>query len=432
VVADCTPALIFVDHLNLPRVQAVSGGTVPIVTDRPCDGSGVLQFAEVADHPPLGYTVPVPEDHTTLATLMYTSGSTGEPRGVMVSHRNIIANTASIVEYLGLTCDDRVMDVLPMSYSFGASLLHTHLRVGASLVLDNGMRWIERMLNRMQQHACTGFAGVPATYQLLLRKSSFPRKQFPTLRWLQQAGGKLPKLFLDELRQVAQGKRLYVMYGQTEATARLSYLPPELLETKTGSIGRGIPGVQLKVVDELGRPVRPGESGEIVAEGDNITLGYWNNPEETRRVYRHNRLYTGDTATVDEDGFVYILGRSRDFLKLGGIRVSAAQIEEAICAFPGTRELAIVGREDEQQGETVVLFIAHPRGEEVREELEEFCIHKLPLNQRPTQIHFLEQLPHNASGKVDRYLLRQHVEGAVGLIVPMGEPSKPAHHQAPV
>ena len=228
-----------------------------------------------------------------LAALMFTSGSTGRPRGVMVSHANIMANTESIIQYLRLTGKDRIMTVLPFHYCFGASLLHTHLRVGGSLVIDPRFMYPEVILQRMLETECTGFAGVPSHFQILLRSSSLRKKSFPYLRYVQQAGGHLARFFIPQLREALPGTQIFIMYGQTEATARLSYLPPELLEQKLGSIGKGIPGVILRVLDESGREIGPGEVGEIVAEGENIAQGYWHDPEESAKSFRHGKLYTG-------------------------------------------------------------------------------------------------------------------------------------------
>ena len=207
----------------------------------------------------------VPDD---LAAAMFTSGSTGRPRGVMVASRNIVANTESIMEYLALTSADRMMVVLPFHYCFGTSLLHTHLRAGGSLVLEARFMYPEQALKRMLETACTGFAGVPSHYQILLRRSRMSKMQFPHLRHVRQAGGHLAPIFLQELRDALPATQIFVMYGQTEATARLSYLPPPFLQAKLGSVGKGIPGVKLTVVDESGQAVMPGQIGEIVAEGD--------------------------------------------------------------------------------------------------------------------------------------------------------------------
>lgn len=343
-----------------------------------------------------------------LAALMFTSGSTGQPRGVMVSHGNIIANTASIIQYLGLTETDRMMTVLPFHYCFGASLLHTHLRVGASMVLDSRFLYPETVLRRMIETECTGFAGVPSHFQILLRSSSLPQKKFPHLRHVQQAGGYLAPPFIRELKEALPDTRIFIMYGQTEATARLSYLPPDLLDTKPGSIGKGMPGVTLRVVNDSGEEARSGEVGEIVAEGENVARGYWRDPEESARSFRNGRLYTGDLATVDEDGYLYIVDRAKDFLKCGGKRVSCRQIEEQLLAFEDLTEAAVIGIPDDVLGEAVKAFIVPRSGDGVRlrERLAVFCKERLPAQLVPKEIVLLSALPKNSAGKIVKSSLK--------------------------
>jgi len=347
-------------------------------------------------------------DENDLAALMFTSGSTGRPRGVMITHQNIISNTESIIQYLSLTARDRIMCVLPFHYCFGTSLLHTHLAVGGSLVIDSRFMYPEAVLQRMRQTDCTGFAGVPSHYQILLRKSNLGRMDFPALRYVQQAGGQLAPAFIQELQQALPGKQIFIMYGQTEATARLSYLPPNDLERKLGSAGKGIPGVTLTVVDEDGRDIAPQQTGEIVAEGANISPGYWNDPEETARCFRNGKLYTGDLATVDEDGFIYIVDRAKDFLKCGGKRVSCRHLENILLEFDELIEAAVVGVPDEVLGEAAMAYVVprNPKAQPSPEQLDTHCRSRLPLSFVPKRYVLLTSLPKNSSGKVLKPLLK--------------------------
>ena len=269
------------------------------------------------------------------------------------THGNILANSRDIIAYMDLRPRDRAMVVLPFSYCYGISLLHTHLAAGGSLVLNNGFMFPEKVLDDLDRRQCTGLAGVPATYQILLRKTHFAARKFPSLRWLQQAGGKLPENFLRELRQALPQVKLYVMYGQTEATARLSYLPPERLDDKLGSIGRGLPHTRLEVLRDDGTPVRPGsgEVGEIVASGENITPGYWRDPDETARFFCDGKLHTGDMARVDAEGFLFLVERRRDFIKAMGNRVSPKEVEEVLAELPQVVEAAVIGVADDLWGE---------------------------------------------------------------------------------
>ncbi len=258
-------------------------------------------------------------DSERCAEIIFTSGSTGKPKGVMISHKNLIANTGSIVEYLKLIRDDRMLVVLPFYYCYGLSLLHTHLRVGGSIVFNNSFIFLGKVIKDLLEYKCTGFAGVPSHFQILLRKSdSFKKTKFPDLKYVTQAGGKLAPIFIDEFRESHPEVKFIVMYGQTEATARLSWLPPELYEKKKGSMGKGIPGVELKVVNENGEKIKPGETGEVIARGDNIMMGYFADEEGTKNAIRNGWLYTGDLGTVDEDGYIYLTARSKEIIKSQG------------------------------------------------------------------------------------------------------------------
>lgn len=366
-------------------------------------------------------------DRNDLAALMFTSGSTGKPRGVMVSHNNIIANTESIIEYLELGEQDRMMVVLPFHYCFGTSLLHTHLRVGGSLVLDSRFLYPETILQRMLETECTGFAGVPSHYQILLRTSGLRSKSFPKLRYVQQAGGCLAPQFIRELREALPTTKIFIMYGQTEATARLSYLPPEFLDTKLGSIGKGIPGVRLRVLSDSAQDVQCGEVGEIVAEGENVTQGYWAAPQETAETFRNGRLHTGDLATIDADGFIYIVDRKKNFLKCGGKRVGIQEIENRLLDYPCITEAAIVGVPDEILGEAPRAFVARrmPACQEFDSCISSFLKQHIPREHYPKQIVTLDRLPRNSSGKINKAeLISTHAGTSNDRELPSGRLSR--------
>ena len=350
-----------------------------------------------------------------LATIMYTSGSTGRPRGVMVSHRNIIANTESIVQFLHLSDTDRVMTVLPFHYCFGTSLLHTHLRAGASLTLDSRFMYPEVILQRMIETGCTGFAGVPSHFQILLRNSGLLKKSFPKLRYVQQAGGHLAPAYIRELQRALPDIQIFIMYGQTEATARLSYLPPDLLSKKLGSVGKGIPGVELRVLDDAGEDVAPGMIGEVVAEGESVTAGYWQEPGVTANTYRNGRLHTGDLATVDNDGFIYIVDRAQDFLKCGGKRIGCRQIESQLQDFECLLEAAVIGVPDEVLGEAVKAFLVTrmPDCPMFDDCFRGFCKERLLPQVRPKEFVRLRSLPKNSAGKVDKQNLKSSFGSSV-------------------
>jgi len=348
-----------------------------------------------------------------LAALMFTSGSTGKPKGVMITHRNIECNSRDILSYMDLKSDDRAMVVLPFHYCFGASLLHTLLMAGGSVVLNNDFHlYPETMLQEMQRTECTGLAGVPSTYQILLRKSRFRKMSFPRLRWFQQAGGKLPNVFIDELRGAFPQTRFFTMYGQTEACARLSYLPPEQLPKRLGSIGKGLPSTRLEVLKVDGKQVPAGsdEVGEIVASGDNIAPGYWEDPEETAKYFRGGKLYTGDLARVDSGGFIFIVDREREIIKSGGNRVSAKEIEDVIAELAEVVEVAAVGVAHEILGEAIYVFVVSLSEARVSPEMvKAHCRRRLSSFKIPQEVVFLRAMPHNGAGKIIRRALREMI-----------------------
>ena len=329
---------------------------------------------------------------------------------MMVSHRNLECNTLDIVTYMDLTPADRVMVVLPFHYCFGASLLHTHLMAGGSVVLNNEFMYPEAVVQDMLQKECTGLAGVPSTYQILLRKSRFRDTTFLKLRWFQQAGGKLPNPHIAEILKAFPSVRYYLMYGQTEATARLSFLPPERLADKLGSIGKGLPSTSLEVLKPDGVPVVPGsdETGEIVASGDNITLGYWNDPIETAKYFRNGRLHTGDIAKVDMDGFIFVVERERELIKSGGNRVSAKEVEDVIAELSEVVEVAVVGMPHEMLGEAIMAFVVVTRDARITpDDVHTHCRRCLSSFKVPESVRFIKHMPHSESGKVLKSKLRE-------------------------
>ena len=342
-------------------------------------------------------------DSNSLAEIIFTSGSTGMPKGVMISHHNIISNTNAIIEYLSLTSRDVMGVVLPFFYCYGLSLLHTHLRVGGSLVLNNSFMFLGSVINDLKKYKCTGFAGVPSHYQILLKKSqSFKNTDFPDLRYVTQAGGKLHNVFIDEFVQAFPKIEFYVMYGQTEATARLSYLPPSMTATKNGSIGKGIPGVSLKIVDTSGNEVGFGEEGELLARGENIMLGYYNEPEETAKTIIDGWLYTGDIALRDEDGYLYLMARKREIIKVGGKRVSPKEIEEVILSVPDVVDCTVTGVDDDILGEAILATVVlnNPKDEvAMKAIILSKCAEKLALYKIPQQIVFENSISMSSTGK---------------------------------
>ncbi len=367
--------------------------------------SGKFIFPDTIGDPEYKGSLFSDEDFSTenCAEIIFTSGSTGVPKGVMISHKNLIANTESIVTYLKLDKNDRMLVVLPFYYCYGLSLLHTHLRVGGSIVFNNSFIFLGGIIRNLLDYKCTGFAGVPSHFQILLRKSdNFKDTKFPDLKYVTQAGGKLAPIFIDEFRNSHPEVTFYVMYGQTEATARLSYLPPELYESKKGSMGKGIPGVELRVVNEKGKNIKPGEVGEVIARGDNIMLGYFADEEGTMSTIRNGWLYTGDLGTVDEDGYIFLTARKKEIIKVGGKRISPKEIEAVILELPEVVDCTIEGIEDELLGEALkaTIVIKPENGKEAfLEKIKQHCSKHLALYKIPQVFDLKEQLVISATGK---------------------------------
>ncbi|TRX66342.1 class I adenylate-forming enzyme family protein [Carboxylicivirga sp. M1479] len=340
------------------------------------------------------------QDLDDLAQIIFTSGSTAEPKGVMISHRNIIANTRSIVEYLALSQHDTMEVVLPFFYCYGLSLLHTHLKVGGKIVLNNTFIFLSSVISDLIKYKCTGFAGVPSHFQILLRKSKeFKTTDFPDLRYVTQAGGKLHTAFIEEFKKSKSKVDLFVMYGQTEATARLSYLPPLMLDKKMGSIGKGIPDVELRVVNAQGSNVNPDEIGEIIAKGDNVMLGYYKDPEETSQTIKNGWLYTGDMARIDQDGFIFHAARRKEIIKVGGRRVSPKEIEEVIVGLEGVVDCTIEAVADELLGEAIKAIVVVNNETISADDIKRECAMKLSNYKVPQHIVFSDKMQVNAAGK---------------------------------
>ncbi len=345
-----------------------------------------------------------------VASIVYTSGSTGKPRGATLTHLNIVTNTRSIVDYLKLTPEDRIMVILPFYYIYGKSLLNTHFFVGGSVVVDNRFLFPNVVLKTMQEQQVTGFSGVPSTFTILLHRSNIRSQKFPSLRYVTQAGGAMAPAVQKEVAKVFAPAKLYIMYGATEASARLSYLDPEYLPKKWGSIGKAIPNVELFIADHQGHPLPQGKEGEIVARGANIMQGYWNHPEETRKVLKHGLYYTGDIGVMDEEGFLFVVGRSKDMIKIGGNRASGKEIEDALYEHPAVADVAVIGVPDDTLGEVPKAFVVLKDAklkEDIEESLISFLKEKLAAYKIPKYFEFRDALPKNKSGKIQKLKLAE-------------------------
>jgi acyl-CoA ligase (AMP-forming) (exosortase A-associated) len=353
-----------------------------------------------------------------LAAVMYTSGSTGKPKGVMLSHEQVMAGSSIVSTYLGITDAERILAVLPFSFDAGLNQLMTAFQQGSTLVLIN-FTFAREIVQMLLKERVTGLAGVPTLWSLLAQPSSTLKKQqFPDLRYITNTGGRVPQSVLAELRQALPTTEIFLMYGLTEAF-RSTYLPPEELDRRPTSMGKAIPNTEILVVNDKGEPCKPGEVGELVHRGPTVSMGYWGQPELTARVLRRHPFippeiengekvcYSGDLVRMDEEGFLYFVGRRDNMIKSSGFRVSPSEVEEALFQSGKLREAAVIGIPDEALGQAIKAFVVPRDGEAVEaDRLIEFCSEKIPRYMVPKVVEVLNGLPKTPSGKIDYPALR--------------------------
>lgn len=329
-----------------------------------------------------------------LGLLLTTSGSTGSPKFVRQSYKNIEVNTRQIAEYLELDQEERPITTLPMNYTYGLSIINSHLLVGAEILLTDKTMMERGFWSFMKEQKATSFGGVPYTYEML-DKLRFFRMDLPDLKTMTQAGGKLiPELHKKFAKYAAEkGKRFIVMYGQCEATARMGYLPADKAVEKCGSMGIAIPGGVFHLIDVNGEAVtKPHVTGELVYEGENVTLGYAECGEDlSKGDERNGLLQTGDMAQFDEDGYYYIVGRRKRFLKIYGNRVNLDEVDRMIKGRFENLECASAGMDDH-----MYLFVTD---EAYAEQVKEFVVAKTGLNQAAFKVIVVDSIPKNDAGK---------------------------------
>ena len=361
---------------------------------------------------------------TDMAAILYTSGSTGRPKGVVASHRNLVAGAHSVATYLGIHREDRLLAVLPFSFDYGLNQLMTTLLRGACCVLMDYL-FPRDVIKAVARERITGLAAVPPLW-VQLAQLPWPPEIDEHLRYMTSSGGKMPGSALDALHKAVPSSRFFVMYGLTEAF-RSTYLPPEEIERRPGSIGKAIPNAEIMVVREDGSPCAPHEPGELVHRGALVTLGYWNDPERTAERYRpwpgqprglpipELAVWSGDTVTRDEDGYFYFVGRSDGMIKTSGYRVSPTEVEEVIYASGTAGEVAVVGVPHPILGQAIVAFITKPQGDAAEPgAVIAACRDKLPNFMVPLEVQCRDSLPRNPNGKIDRRALAESVSRLFG------------------
>jgi acyl-CoA synthetase (AMP-forming)/AMP-acid ligase II len=343
-----------------------------------------------------------------LAAIIYTSGSTGEPKGVMLTHRNMLAACASISEYLAISADEVILCVLPLSFDYGLYQMIMAVAAGARVVIEPSFAFPQEVLRVVERERVTGFPGVPTMFATLLAMETLPSFDLRSIRYVTNTAAALPVKHVLALRELFPAARIYSMYGLTECK-RCTYLPPEDLARKPDSVGIAIPNTELWIVDEQDRRLPAGEVGQLVIRGPTVMRGYWEKPEATAKKLRpgplpgEQVLYTGDLCRLDGDGYLYFVARMDDVIKSRGEKVPPKEVESAILAIPGVREVAVVGVPDEVLGQAIKAFVVVAPGvildagaiqRECRARLESFMV--------PSQVVFRESLPKSGNGKIQK------------------------------
>jgi acyl-CoA ligase (AMP-forming) (exosortase A-associated) len=354
-----------------------------------------------------------------LAAILYTSGSTGKPKGVMLSHGQVMAGSSIVSDYLGITSRDRIIGVLPLSFDAGLNQLMTAMQQGGTYV-PMTFTFAREIVRTLERERITGMAGVPTLWSLMAQASSTLEKTaLPHLRYITNTGGRMPRTILAALRDAVPETQVVLMYGLTEAF-RSTYLPPEELDRRPDSMGKAIPNTEILVVNEKGERCAPGEVGELVHRGPTVSMGYWGRPDLTSKVLRPHPFippelgddekvcYSGDLVKMDEEGFLYFVGRRDNMLKSSGFRISPTEVEEMLFQSGKLREAAVIGIPDETLGHKIKAIVAPRDGESLdADALLSFCAERMPRYMVPKLVEIMASLPKTSSGKVDYPTLRK-------------------------
>jgi acyl-CoA ligase (AMP-forming) (exosortase A-associated) len=419
IVGDCDIRVLIGDSSKLDSLEPATAGTAFYKGDAPSTSiaSSLMDIAEVFRQGGDGRPEkPVLE--TDLGTILYTSGSTGLPKGVATSQRNLVVGAQIVSTYVENTKEDRILSALPFSFDYGLNQLTTSIRVGATLVLQHS-RLPGDLLRGLRKHEITGLAGVPPLWALLLRSAKTLEEQpLEHLRYITNSGGRIPQANLDELRRLLNGTKIYLMYGLTEAF-RSTYLPPEELDRGSECIGKAIPNTEILVINKDGQECAPGEAGELVHRGPTVALGYWGKEEATNKAYRPHPfappellieekvVYSGDLVRRDEKGYLYFIGREDNMIKTQGYRLSPEEVESLLVSTGIVREACAFGIPDPELGQQVFVVVSLRDGDESSlEPIREYCIKNGPPYMVPKEIFIQDELPKTPSGKIDRQMVR--------------------------
>jgi amino acid adenylation domain-containing protein len=363
----------------------------------------VEPVAERRDAPPVRRSVDV-----DLAAIIYTSGSTGDAKGVMLTHRNMLTAATSITTYLENVEDDVILGLLPLAFDYGLYQMIMAFKLGARLVLERSFAYPAEVLNRVAEERVTGFPGVPTIFAILAELRSLSQFDLSSIRYVTNTAAALPVKHITMLREIFPQARIYSMYGLTECK-RCTYLPHEDIDRKPASVGIAIPNTELWIVDEHDNRLGPNEVGQLVIRGATVMRGYWEKPEETAKKLRPGPLpgevvlYTGDYCKLDDEGYLYFVGRMDDIIKSRGEKVAPKEVENAIVDIPGVKEVAVVGVPDDLLGQAVKAFVVLEQGAALGpKEIERECRARLEDFMVPKHIELRDDLPKTTTGKIKK------------------------------
>jgi len=352
-----------------------------------------------------------------LAAIMYTSGSTGLSKGVMLTHLNMITANNSINAYLETRTDDVILNLLPLSFDYGLYQIFLAFLVTATLVMERGFQYPATIPKILKKYRVTAFPIVPTILTMILSTKGFDEESFASVRYITNTGAALPPSKILAFRKRFPWVQIFSMYGLTECK-RVAYLPPSEIDERPDSVGKAMPNIQVFIVDDQGNPVGPNRVGELVIRGANIMKGYLGKPEETAEHIKPGRypgeilLYSGDEFRMDEDGYLYFIGRKDDIIKCRGEKVSPKELEWAIYDIDGVAECAVIGMPDEVDGEAVVAYVvAEPPGRFTEDTLKKEIASRVESFMVPRMIRFLDALPKSPNGKIDKEALMRLEEG---------------------
>jgi long-chain acyl-CoA synthetase len=392
---------------NTHLAAVIASGTLPEGCDIVAFDDALREGASTLENPG---TIPL-----DLAALIYTSGSTGNPKGVMQTHQSMVFAGGSLIEYIRLSSSDVILVMLPLAFDYGLYQLLMAIRLGATLVIERSFTYPAQVFQRMEQFGVTVFPGVPTVYALVLSAHARSPLSFPNVTRVTNTAAALPDDFVTRLHEVFPNALIYKMYGLTECK-RVSYLEPELADSKPGSVGKAIPGTEIYLLNPDGAPTPPGETGILYVRGPHVMLGYWKRPDLTDHMLKPGKypgervLCTQDYFRMDAEGFLYFVGRTDDIIKTRGEKVSPVEVENAMHGIAGIREVAVIGVPDEVLGQAIRAYVVLQPGATLTDkQIRVLSAQRLENFMVPKDIVIVDDLPKTTTGKVSKKLLLESV-----------------------